>query len=551
VKRSLALVLALVLGVLALAVYHRTVFSSGFEQFPGNEGDPRLSVYLTEHWYQVFRGQDTPFAPGMFYPIRGANLWGDNMLLHALPYSLLRAAGWDMFSALTVPILLFNLFNYLTCLYLLHRVCRFSLTASIPAALFFAFNSLQFNHVQHFNLQQVFLLPLIVSCIVVLFRERERLTQLEAFGLLSLAALLLNLQILSAGYHAWFFSMWSLLFLLLALIVPASRRIVLATSRRFWPALGGSLIVFAICLGPIVVMYRSVTAAVGVRQYAELNELTPEGWSLLQMGVDNYVWGRFSAWLDRIHPIFSTELNIGIGLIPSLALIGLIGWSLWTVARKGRLRRAELTPPQSSSLFLALMMLAASLFYIVGMRYANGWSPWLYVFRFVPGASSLRGVARYPMVLALPMAIGFAAATQLALDTIARRPAPFARVILTSGLLLILAFGVVEQFGRTSSFSKTAQLERLNRIAARLPENCDVFYAAPSPDRRPIKYEYQLDAMLISMMRHIPTLNGYNAYAPRGWRLTEVEAPDYEERVASWIKRTHVSGRICRLEIGD
>ncbi|MDP9179502.1 MAG: hypothetical protein M3O61_17645, partial [Gemmatimonadota bacterium] len=80
---------------------------------------------------------------------------------------------------------------------------------------------------------------------------------------------------------------------------------------------------------------------------------------------------------------------------------------------------------------------------------------------------------------------------------------------------------------------------------------CAVFYAAAAPVRAPVKHEDQIDAMLISVMRRVPTLNGYGGHVPPGWSLREVEAPDYEQRIAQWIARYRVAGPVCRLEIGD
>jgi len=52
-------------------------------------------------------------------------------------------------------------------------------------------------------------------------------------------------------------------------------------------------------------------------------------------------------------------------------------------------------------------------------------------------------------------------------------------------------------------------------------------------------------------MRGVPTVNGYAGHVPPGWSLREVDAPDYEQRVAQWITQHRVAGPVCRLEIGD
>ena len=57
--------------------------------------------------------------------------------------------------------------------------------------------------------------------------------------------------------------------------------------------------------------------------------------------------------------------------------------------------------------------------------------------------------------------------------------------------------------------------------------------------------------MLVSVMRGVPTLNGYSGHAPPGWSLREVEAPGYEENVRKWITLHNLDGRICQLEVGE
>ncbi len=109
------------------------------------------------------------------------------------------------------------------------------------------------------------------------------------------------------------------------------------------------------------------------------------------------------------------------------------------------------------------------------------------------------------------------------------------RMCLTAGMFAVIAFGLFEQLGRTPAFSKSAEIAWLNKLAARLPENCSSFCAVAGPVGRPVKYEYQIDAMLVSIMRQVPTLNGYSGYVPLGWSLWEVEAPGYEENVKKWI----------------
>jgi hypothetical protein len=199
---------------------------------------------------------------------------------------------------------------------------------------------------------------------------------------------------------------------------------------------------------------------------------------------------------------------------------------------------------------LALVILATTAFYAIGMRYGD-FSPWRLVYLTVPGADGLRGVARYVLLLALPMAIVFSVVIDRVMHRITSISSSAARYRLGVVAAAIVAFGLLEQFGAGSTVSRSAQLSRLERLASALPAHCSSFYAAPHPLRRPVKYEYQIDAMLISAMRRVPTLNGYSGHVPPGWALREVEAEDYEDRIARWIRRHRLAGPVCRLEIGD
>ena len=537
--------------MLGTAAWQRTLFASGFDRLPGDQGDARATVYLVEHWYQVFRGQAELLSPGMFYPVKGTIGYAETMFVHALPYSVLRLAGMDMFAALAVPLVLFNLLNYVACFFLLRRVLGLHALASAVGAMFFAFNSPRFNHPGHYGYQASFFLPLAMAFVIRFALGWTNLTQRRAFGLLAAAALSLTLQFVISPYQGWFFAFWSFLFLVFGFSFRSTRRVALEIVRRFRPALTGGALVLLVGLCPLLLIYLPVAASVGPRPYGLVRELIPEAWSLIQMGEGNYVWGSVSAALLRLHPLSSTELNVGIGLVPSLAWVALIVWGIRTIVRGTPGRNAEVVTPEVRPLLLAALVLAATMFYAIGMKYWGGSSPWLLVYRLVPSANGFRAVARYVLVLALPMAIAFAVVVHLGMQKISAQPTALARWGLTTIMLVVLAFGVFEQFGHAPSFSRKAELARLRRLAAALHEGCEAFYAAASPVRRPIKYEYQIDAMLVSVMRRVPTLNGYSGHVPPGWSLREVEAPDYEERIAQWIARYHLSGPVCRLEIGE
>ena len=59
---------------------------------------------------------------------------------------------------------------------------------------------------------------------------------------------------------------------------------------------------------------------------------------------------------------------------------------------------------------------------------------------------------------------------------------------------------------------------------------------------------YDIDSMFVALNHSIPTLNGYSAWTPEGWRLSNPSDPDYESEVARWIERYDLRG-VCELDI--
>lgn len=538
-KGPAADVMALSLGVLGTAVWQWPLLRSGFDRVPGNHGDARYYLYILEHWFQAWRGRADVLSPGMFHPVEHTLAYADTMAVHAIPYSLLRFLDIGLYPSLGLTLVLFSFLNFVAGYYLLRRVLMLNVVAATAGALFFAFNSPRYNQSGHFPFQASFFVALTIAFVVRFVRDSATLSTRKAFGLLVMAAICWSLQFAVSIYEGWFFLFWSGLFVAVAIAIPSSRSALAALVRRFPLPLIGSALVLVLGLLPLLLVHLPVSEAVGPRSYSQVQHLTPQVWSLAQMGHRNLVWGSVSRALTDIHPLPSTEHNVGIGLVPSLAWLALTAWAIRSMIRGTR------------NGFLAAAILATTLFYAIGMTYGSGWSPWRLVYLFVPGADGLRAVARYVFVLSLPISVVLAFAVQHVASGIRARFPAGSRANRTRLALLyaIVAFGVLEQFGRTPSISGGEDLARVQALAAALPADCNVFYAVAAPERRPVKIEYQIDAMLVSILRGVPTLNGYSGHTPPGWSLREVEAPDYDAKIQDWIRKHNVPGRICRLEI--
>ncbi|HJP94049.1 MAG TPA: hypothetical protein VJ875_18970 [Pyrinomonadaceae bacterium] len=556
-RSSLALVL--LFGVAGTVQYHLYQFLSGFDRFFGDRGDARGFLYFCEHWYRSLAGKASLLSPGVFYPTKGTLAYSDVLLGVGVPYSLFRVVGFDMFSSLEIVIILTAFFSYCTAFWLLYKTLGFRLAPSIVGAMFFAFNSPKFFQLVHLQLQYVVLLPVIFALLITFGRQVQTLDQKRAAILLSLAGLTWDLQMATGFYFAWFFVLWSTFFLILALVFSRTRRFIFAVCKKFWRAILLATVVLVLGLIPTLWLYLPLAQPKNWYLWEGMFDLIPDWQALLSMGAGNYLWGRITlALLPDSIPNTWGELQAGIGLFSSLTWIVLTIATVWFI----RARREPDSPGPTPSipdpyrlgmLFLALLILSTSLFYVIGFRYGTH-SPWYYIYRFFPGGGAIRAVSRYVIFLALPMSIAFAYVLDRGLEYASRESNRVRRRALTAVMLLLGGVVVVEQFGVPkiggNGFSVRLEKRYLQTLAAKLPKDCEAFYLAAGPLARRNMPEYQYDAMLISAITGIPSLNASSSLFPPGWDLYQLKEPHYEDNVKSWIASQGLSGKICRLETG-
>jgi hypothetical protein len=537
-------------------VYH-SQFASGFDLFPGPRGDTRLCAYLIEHWYQYISGHADLRSPAMFYPVKSTLGFSDVFLIYAPGYSLLRFLGYDLFTALAFIVIFFCFLNFLACYFLLKHLLKFGVLASSAGALFFAFNNPRLAQADHLQLLPLFLICAVVGLIVFFFLNHARLTETKAFVVLSLAGIALDVQLLSSFYLGWFLCFVSILFIGATLLFPSTRLFILKALQLHTKAVAASVVVLIAGFLPFIWIYWPAFRSTG--WYGLLPEYIPELKSFLLMDNNNYIWGKITERIlaDGSGPDWGRR--IGIGLIPSMAWGVASAYSLWLIVKEA----AKTQPADNSKgnaggrrlgyLFLALMVLATDLFLVLGLQF-RGHTLWKLVYLVVPGAGAIRAIARYVIVLALPLAIAFSFMVQLGIEAIAQRQKAFTRVSLATVLFLVVTLGLFEQLnsGEGQYYSISAENARIDRLAAKLPDDCSAFYVtSPSGaiSRDFGEQDPMHDAMLISLKRHVPTLNGRSGKYPRGWSLRKINATDYEELVRQWIQQYQISGHICRLEI--
>lgn len=535
----------LLVGLAGLALFHSGEVSSQFQHMMGDRIDIRFCAFINEHLFQVLLGKAEFLSPAMFFPYKGTLGYSDVFLLHFLAYAPLRAFIENPLTALQFAVISLNFFTFVTMFLFLYRGLKTSFAAATVGSFFFAFNSAKFNQLNHIQLQPLFLLPLMTWILWWFVKELASQSGRDVFKKLALAGLLLNIQLLTAVYVAWYYGFLILLLFLVLLAISPEKRLQfksLFINHKRPLALAAST--FVVGLIPFLLIYIPVVMETGTRVYGEVKPMIPRWQSLFWMDSTNYIWG----WLANSFPSFyglplHWEHRIGLGATITL---GVPAAALYLLRKHGKTGADE----QQKYLWPAVLAGAVMAYYLLGMTYWNNHSPWWVVFKYIPGAASIRAVARYALVTALPIAILLALFVDTTWKKILLRSTA-QKFIFIPALCLGVGFLLVEQFGRQFTFSKVAEYDRARMLSARLDPTCDHFFITMQTKPPEYMAEVQGEAMAVSMLTGKPTLNGYSGQSPKEWPLWDIATPDYQTKVEKWRAEQGVSGKTCALSVDN
>jgi hypothetical protein len=541
VSRHSSAIFCLLILALGLWHFYGWAGSDFWDRMPGDRGDGRFIPFCLEHEYQSLRGNGSFASPPFFYPAKGTLGYSD-VLLGFLPfYSSFRLIGFDPFGSMQGVLWIGTLLAFFLAFGFLRRGIGFGLIPSALGAAFYAFNNPRFQMTNHYQIQAGFLLPAAAWLIASSLRNpkpKENGLDLRWAG----ALLLIDVQLLTSYYLGWFALAWGFIFLLGMALDPATREGLREYVHRQRRSLFVAVAAFFVGLIPFFLIYLPAFASQAPRKYDDYLSLMP-------------TWGSWF-WMGALHPIEKSWASLlgmdsDFCLEPELRMSW--GWMVWLVLglalgvflrdlQKGdsdeNKHSRHWVAPWAATLVLGLMVL-----------HWGEFSPWRWVFQYVPGASAIRGVGRIAVFMTLPVSVALAWVCQRS-GIWAEGLSDAKRRWFVVGAMVFVCLTVAEQFSPPPSpgYSASKESARLTQLAAGIPRNCEAFYIILPPQTPGSSAEWSLDAAWAAQVSGVPTLHGYSGTEPPGWNLGGLKRSDFQSRVQDWVQRNHLKGLVCEIQ---
>ncbi len=549
------LLLAFIPFVWGFWTFHHFELESRLDVMQGKT-DPRQHIFQFENYFQALLGHTSVVSPPIFYPTKGVLGYCDAMAGVSPIYCSFRFLNLDMYNATQVAVIVFDILNFLACFWLLKKGFGLKVFPSSIGAAFFAFNSIKYNQLEHYDFQALYFLPMILLCFVLFIRRPSETP--GKIKILWLAAVLIDIQFLTSFYMGWFLAIWSIVLIFMFLLFE--RQYFFSGSwKRLFPSsrfnYGVALFILAVGMIPFFALYLPVLHLKGPRLLSDVVDNMPTFKALMWMGEGNYVWGWLAQFKKMSNMDCQWENRLGLGLLFSLFWLWVTIKAVRNIPNLAR-KRAPAFPfeknseIQKQSIFETLVIL--SVWFCLILILKRHYQPllWQWIYYWLPGCKAVLCTSRFGVVLMLPVSMIFAFEVQRFILRVSdmKEPAKKTGAMMLMGVLLSGVW--VEQMADTpvGVFSVSKDRAKMVKLAARVPKDATAFYLSGRDDGYGLN---QIDAMLIASISGVPTLNGYYTSGPPGWNLDGLAHPDYHERVNKWISDHHLGTNVFDLNIKE
>ncbi|MFA6272514.1 MAG: hypothetical protein WC693_05445 [Patescibacteria group bacterium] len=336
--------------------------------------------------WDVHMFQENPtdiFNANIFYPNKNTLAYSENLIGSAL-------FAWPVIALSGNPVLAYNIIIFIFfvlagyCMYLLAYYFTKNFPVSILGGIIYGFNAYMFLHFNLLHIMAVFFFPLIFLIMHKLVESEKR--KYFAYFIVTFTLL---------GYMSMHFFMMLLLFIPVYLLVYYGVIKRKMPSKKIIVNFVISFIISTIIILPVFYPYLTLRTNIEYdRSYAMVNQFSPT--------VTDYL--TFSPMLMGLFElpknIFKTYIYSGF------TVLFLVIFSIIMLIKK-YYRQKEII--NISSLYIIIGFVAFIMSFGVVIRFSENdpgvVGPFMLLFEFVPGFSSLRALGRFSIVILLSMSV--------------------------------------------------------------------------------------------------------------------------------------------------
>jgi hypothetical protein len=557
----------------------------------GDWRDPYFVNALLEHWTQSLIHFRNPISPPMFFPQEMTLGYSHGLILYAPIYAPLRLF-FHPFQAYNLTLFVVMVLGTISLYALLRMHFRLTFVESVVFTAFFATSANIINGAIAAWSQRasIFLVPPALLMMVYSHRLRDGWPKLAMAFTAGLVTMLSFVQdFYTAQFTAFFAALMFVAYFAIeggwprmdvsksagAARGPRVQRIAIAVAvvTIAWAvfiALTGGLETTILGVGirshnwrrPGVVGLVALLAYCMVRGGIRVTPAWPRSSRWLEavllggaVGVAAFAWiylpvywqygsfpeenltnslrqldpSRWQRWRDVVHDIQVTGTMRPYVFV---LIAAVLAWMPW------------LNSDRAARLYALWLFVISVVVLLVPLGY-GGFSLWRMAFAPLPGFKAIRDPARiiYSYELAVVIALAF----------IVSRPLvkPIFRVLIVLTLAVVM---LASQPPGMLGYRRSIQVyRRWVSAPVEIDRSCASFYVK----RASVQYEarsedkwtlYGLDAVFIALRYSLPTLNGYSAWVPVGWNITNPNDREYTDNVNAWIAQKQLTN-VCELDI--
>jgi hypothetical protein len=520
-------------AALVIGLVFRQQIHNGFTLLSSDRYDGVILVALLEHWFNVLRGLSEWNRPNYFFPHPKTLGYNDGYFVYGLIYSVFRGLSLDPFLSSELVNVVIKALGFASFQVAARRMLKLSFWWSLLGASVFTLANNSYVQSGHAQLLAVAFVPLEALLLDEAWKALVRARGMRFLACGCGAAVLFSAWAMTAIYTAWFFALFTAIFVGIQLLLGGMGAVVTLKNA----VLENKLAVLAVGAVAIAALMPFVSAYIdgphGPRVWEEVAVFSPSILDSVNVGPNNLLFGDLIAYLKGACP--ACELGGGereAGIAPIL-------FALAAIAVASVVRR------RTASRVIAGLALASAATWLIAIRVGDH-TAWHLVYAHWPGATGLRVVCRIFLFLSAPV-------TALAVWYLSAKAPGWPRWLVVALCCLLLAEEI--NLGTTVALDRSRELARTAPVPAP-PKQCRAFYATASPDTDTsatasgiaASVVHNVDAMMIAATINLPTINGHASFVPADWNFGKPADADYRLRVERYASR-HGIAPLCRLDL--